>query len=83
MKNLEPLRTEILFSARTSRDFGGRYEAVGSITQLEAMQDLGCMRLGARVYDLKHEGYNIRRDMETSKNRYGEDTSYARYRLVE
>ena len=30
----------------------------GSITQLEAMQDLGCMRLGARVYDLKREGYN-------------------------
>ena len=51
----------------------------GSITQLEAMKDLGCMRLG----DLKREGYNIRRDMETSKNRYGEDTSYARYRLVE
>ena len=38
----------------------------GSITQLEAMKDLGCMRLGARVYDLKREGYNIRRDMETS-----------------
>lgn len=56
---------------------------VDSITQFEAMQDLGCMRLGARVYDLKREGYNIRRDMETSKNRYGEDTSYARYRLVE
>lgn len=43
----------------------------GSITQLEAMRDLGCMRLGARVYDLKREGYNIRREMETSKNRYG------------
>lgn len=55
----------------------------GSITQLEAMRDLGCMRLGARVYDLKREGYNIRRETETSKNRYGEDTSYARYRLVE
>ena len=41
------------------------------------------MRLGARVYDLKREGYNILREMETSKNRYGEDTSYARYRLVE
>lgn len=48
----------------------------GSITQLEAMQDLGCMRLGARIFDLKREGYAI-------KNRYGEDTSYARYRLVE
>jgi len=50
---------------------------------LKYMRDFGCMRLGARVYDLKRKGYNIRRDMETSKKRYGEDTSYARYRLVE
>ena len=55
----------------------------GSITQLEAMRDLGCMRLGARVYDLKRDGYAINKEMETSKNRYGEDTSYARYRLVD
>ena len=55
----------------------------GSITQLEAMQDLGCMRLGARIFDLKRDGYAIKKEMETSKNRYGEDTSYARYRLVE
>lgn len=50
---------------------------------LKYMRDFGCMRLGARVYDLKRKGYNIRRDMETSKKRYGEDTSYARYRLAE
>lgn len=55
----------------------------GSITQLEAMQDLGCMRLGARIFDLKREGYAIKKETETSKNRYGENTSYARYRLVE
>ena len=55
----------------------------GSISPVEAMQDLGCMRLGARVYDLKRDGYAIKKEMETSKNRYGEDTSYARYRLVE
>ena len=41
------------------------------------------MRLGARIFDLKREGYAIKKEMETSKNRYGEDTSYARYRLVE
>ena len=55
----------------------------GSITQLEAMQDIGCMRLAARIADLKRDGHAIRREMETSKNRYGEDTSYARYRLVD
>lgn len=55
----------------------------GSITQLEAIRDISCMRLGARIFDLKREGYEIKRETETSKNRYGEDTSYARYRLVE
>lgn len=55
----------------------------GSITQLEAIRDISCMRLGARIFDLKREGYAIEKEMETSKNRYGEDTSYARYRLVD
>lgn len=55
----------------------------GSITQLEAIRDISCMRLGARIFDLKREGYEIKKEMETSKNRYGEDTSYARYRLVD
>lgn len=55
----------------------------GSITQLEAIRDISCMRLGARIFDLKREGYEIKKEMETSKNRYGEETSYARYRLVE
>ena len=55
----------------------------GSITQLEAIRDISCMRLGARIFDLKREGYAIKKETETSKNRYGEDTSYARFRLVE
>lgn len=55
----------------------------GSITQLEAIRDISCMRLGARIFVLKREGYEIKKETETSKNRYGEDTSYARYRLVE
>ena len=55
----------------------------GSIAQLEAIRDISCMRLGARIFDLKREGYGIKKEMETSKNRYGEDTSYARYRLVD
>ena len=35
----------------------------GSITPLEALNELGCMRLGARIWDLRHEGHNIRREM--------------------
>ena len=53
----------------------------GSITPLEAMQDLGVMRLGARIYDLKKAGHPISRRMVTKKNRYGESVSFAEYRL--
>lgn len=31
-----------------------------SITPLEALAKFGCMRLGARVYDLKQQGHDIR-----------------------
>lgn len=53
----------------------------GSISQLEAAQEYGIMRLGARIYDLRKMGYSIDRIIETGKNRYGESTSYARYSL--
>ena len=58
-------------------------QAYGSITPLEAMQEYGIMRLGARIYDLRKMGYSIDRIIETGKNRYGESTSYARYSLNE
>ena len=57
-------------------------EDQGSITQWEAIRDYGIMRLGARIWDLKHDGHNIVTERETSVNRYGEKTAYARYRLV-
>lgn len=53
----------------------------GTITQLEALRDLGCFRLASRINDLKNKGYKIRREMITVKNRYGEDVQIARYRL--
>ena len=53
----------------------------GSITPLQAMEDLGVMRLGARIYDLKKAGHPISRRMVTRKNRYGESVSFAEYRL--
>lgn len=56
-------------------------EDQGSITQWEAIRDYGIMRLGARIWDLKHDGHNIVTERETSVNRYGEKTAYARYRL--
>lgn len=31
-----------------------------SITPLDALRDFHCFRLGARIYDLKREGYKIK-----------------------
>ena len=53
----------------------------GSITPVQAMQDLGVMRLSARINDLEAEGWEIKHDRETGRNRYGEKTSYAKYSL--
>ena len=53
----------------------------GSITQLDALREFGCMRLASRISDLKRQGIPVQRKMETSKNRYGEPISYARYTI--
>ena len=53
----------------------------GSITQLDALREFGCMRLASRISDLKRQGYNIQVSMESGKNRYNEKISYARYRI--
>lgn len=55
----------------------------GSITPVQAMDDLGVMRLGARIWDLKRAGHPITRKMVKKKNRYGESVSFAEYRLEE
>lgn len=34
-----------------------------TITPLEALNQFGCMRLGARIFDLKHKGINIESKM--------------------
>ena len=54
----------------------------GSITPIEALKDLGVMRLGARIYDLEKQGFEILHERESGRNRYGEKTSYARYSLA-
>lgn len=57
------------------------FQDYGSITSLEAMKEYGIMRLASRISDLRRLGYTIKKTTETSKNRYGEPTSYARYSL--
>lgn len=55
----------------------------GSITPWEAMREFGCMRLGARIYDLKERGIPIITETVTEKNRYGRRVCFARYRVAQ
>ena len=55
----------------------------GTITQLQAYVDIGCVRLPSRIYDLKRKGYAIRREMIKVKNREDEYVPIARYSLAE
>lgn len=55
----------------------------GTITQREADDRYGITRLGARIYDLKHRGFDIRREMVPVMTRYGETTHVAQYYLVQ
>ena len=54
----------------------------GSITPVDAMREFGCMRLAARIADIKADGYKIIRTIETGTNRYGKKVKYARYAIV-
>lgn len=53
----------------------------GSITPMDALSEFGCMRLAARIADIRADGVNVVSTMEQSKNRYGETVRFARYRL--
>ncbi len=56
-------------------------EEFGSITQLDALRDLGVMRLASRVSDLRSKGYNIISKTEAVKNRHEEICYIKRYSL--
>lgn len=56
-------------------------EEFGSITQMDALRDLGCMRLASRISDLKKQGIPIRSESEEVKNRWGESCHIKRYSL--
>lgn len=55
----------------------------GWITQLEAIRELGVMRLASRVSDMRKRGYKITSEMIPVKNRYGETCHIKRYRMME
>ena len=53
----------------------------GSITQFEALKDLGVMRLASRVSELRKNGHKIESKMVKVENRYGETCRVKRYSL--
>lgn len=54
----------------------------GSITQLEALRDLGVMRLASRISSLRQKGYAIKSETVAVKNRFNEDCHISRYSLM-
>ena len=54
----------------------------GSITQFEALRDLGVMRLASRISDLKKKVYPIKSEVVAVKNRFDEDCYISRYSLA-
>lgn len=53
----------------------------GGITQLEALGDLGVMRLASRISDLRRAGHDIKSETITVKNRFEEECHVAKYSL--
>lgn len=53
----------------------------GSITQLEATEHIGCLRLPARISDLRQKGVDIISEQVAVKNRFGQTCHVARYSL--
>ncbi len=55
--------------------------AYGTITPLDALREFSCMRLGARIWELKDEGWPITATLAAGKNKFGDTTHWAVYTL--
>ena len=54
----------------------------GPISQMTAIEEYGCYRLSARIYDLRRLGYHIEAYTVRGVNRYGDKCTWNEYRLV-
>lgn len=55
----------------------------GAITSWESIELFGNTRLSATIFDLRQDGFNIKSETITTKNRYGDPTHYTKYTLEE
>ena len=73
---------ELIDSIETQNDeILAHLQSGKSITELEAIELFHCMRLSARIYDLRARGNDIRTTMETHKIGKRRAKRYARYWL--
>ena len=73
MENSRPTQTERILQY---------IEDFGSITQLDALTDLGVMRLASRISELRKNGCKITSKMDVVYNRYGEKCTIKRYSMA-
>lgn len=64
-------------TSQQAHDILRHLQAGKSITPLEALHLFGCLRLGARIFDLRDAGYPIQTQWETDGAK-----RWARYSLV-
>ena len=57
-------------------------ERHGRISQWNATEQLRVLRLGARIYDLKHLGYPIQSEMVYKKDENGDRVKWKEYWLA-
>ena len=52
----------------------------GSISPMEAFNDLGITKLATRISEMRRKGQEFEKKPETRKNRFGKTCHYMRYR---
>ena len=76
---MEPTTTQ----KKTQNDLVLEYlQKFGSITSLQAFEDLGITRISARIFDLREAGHHIMSENVKVPRRNGETTTVSKYRLV-
>lgn len=53
----------------------------GSITPMEAVNNLGCMRLAARMAEIRENGWSVTAQRVEGRNRNGRKVYYMRYSI--
>lgn len=51
------------------------------LSQKQAINLYGAYRLSAIIYTLRKDGYNITTNFKSGKNRFGDNVSWAEYKL--